>query len=69
MLIKEMDYRPMDHQILEMDFQALVKGEKVHSVAEVILLNKEKVTEGVLDSFWKRLLIRQRRRNWLKRLR
>ena len=69
MLIKEMDYRPMDHQILEMDFQALVKGEKVHSVAEVILLNKEKVTEGVLESFWKRLLIRQRRRNWLKRLR
>ena len=48
-LIKEMDYRPMDHQILEMDFQALVKCEKVHSVAEVILLNKEKVTEGVLE--------------------
>ena len=48
-LIKEMDYRPMDHQILEMDFQALVKGQKVHSVAEVILLNKEKVTEGVLE--------------------
>ena len=48
-LIKEMDYRPMDHQILELDFQALVKGEKVHSVAEVILLNKEKVTEGVLE--------------------
>ena len=48
-LIKEMDYGPMDHQILEMDFQALVKGEKVHSVAEVILLNKEKVTEGVLE--------------------
>ena len=48
-LIKEMDYRPMDHQILEMDFQALVKGEKVHSVAEVILLKKEKVTEGVLE--------------------
>lgn len=48
-LIKEMDYRPMDHQILEMDFQALVKGEKVHSVVEVILLNKEKVTEGVLE--------------------
>ena len=48
-LIKEMDYRPMDHQILEMDFQAFVKGEKVHSVAEVILLNKEKVTEGVLE--------------------
>ena len=48
-LIKEMDYRPMDHQILEMDFQALVKGEKVHSVAEVIILNKQKVTECVLE--------------------
>ena len=48
-LIKEMDYRPMDHQILEMDFQAVVKGEIVHSGAEVILLNKEKVTEGVLE--------------------
>ena len=48
-LIKEMDYRAMKHEIVEMDFQALVKGEKVHSVAEVILLNKEKVTEGVLE--------------------
>lgn len=54
-LIKEMDYRPMDHQILEMDFQALVKGEKVHSVAEVILLNKEKVTEGVLEQLLEEL--------------
>ena len=48
-LIKEMDYNANSRQILEMDFQALVKGEKVHSVAEVILLNKEKVTEGVLE--------------------
>lgn len=48
-LIKEMDYNASSRQILEMDFQALVKGEKVHSVAEVILLNKEKVTEGVLE--------------------
>ena len=48
-LIKEMDYRPMDHQILEMDFQALVKGEKVHSVAEVVLLNHEKVKSGVVE--------------------
>ena len=48
-LIKEMDYRPMDHQILEMDFQALVKGEKVHSVAEVVLLNHDKVTDGVVQ--------------------
>ena len=42
-LIKEMDYNTMNHQILEIDFQALVKGEKVHSVAEIVLHNKEKV--------------------------
>ena len=29
--------------------QALVSGEKVHSVAEVILLNHEKRTEGVVE--------------------
>ena len=50
-LIKEMDYNAMNRQILEMDFQALVKGEKVHSVAEIVLHNKEKVTEGVLEQF------------------
>ena len=48
-LIKEMDYRPMDHQILEMDFQALVKGEKVHSVAEIVIINHDKVADGVLQ--------------------
>ena len=48
-LLKEIDFNAMKHEIVEMDFQALVNGEKVHSVAEVILLNKEKVTEGVLE--------------------
>ena len=53
-LIKEVDYNAMANRVDEMDFQALVKGEKVHSVVEVILLNKEKVTEGVLaaTSIW-----------------
>lgn len=50
-LIKELDYNAMNRQILEMDFQALVKGEKVHSVAEIVLHNKEKVVEGVLEQF------------------
>ena len=50
-LIKEMDYNASSRQILEMDFQALVKGEKVHSVAEIILHNKEKVVDGVLEQF------------------
>ena len=48
-LIKELDFNALDHQILEMDFQALVKGEKVHSVAEVVLLNHEKVKSGVVE--------------------
>ena len=48
-LIKEIDYDSMKRQILEIDFQALVSNEKVHSVAEIILLNHEKVTTGVLQ--------------------
>ena len=48
-LIKEIDYDSLKHQILEIDFQALVKGEKVHSVAEVVLLNHEKVSTGVIQ--------------------
>ena len=48
-LIKEIDYDSMKHQVVEMDFQELVKGEMVHSVAEVILLNHEKVLEGIVE--------------------
>lgn len=48
-LIKEIDYDSMKNQVTEIDFQALVSGEKVHSVAEIVLLNKEKVIEGVLE--------------------
>ncbi|MBR4606601.1 MAG: 50S ribosomal protein L25 [Lachnospiraceae bacterium] len=48
-LLKEVDYDAMKRQILELDFQALVKGEKVHSVAEIVLHNKEKVVGGILE--------------------
>lgn len=48
-IIKEMHYDSVKRQMLEIDFQALVRGEKVHSVAEIILTNKEKVVEGVLE--------------------
>ena len=48
-LVKEIDYDSLKRQILEIDFQALVKGEKVHSVAEVVLLNHEKVNTGVVE--------------------
>ena len=48
-LIKEIDYNPLKNQIDEMDFQALVSGEKVHSVAEVHLLNQSKVSTGIVE--------------------
>ena len=48
-LIKEIDYNALKKQVEEIDFQALVNGEKVHSVAEIFLLNHDKVTEGVLQ--------------------
>lgn len=48
-LLKELDYDSMKNQILEMDFQALVQGQKVHSTAEIVLHNKDKVVEGVLE--------------------
>ena len=48
-LIKEIDYDSMKHQVLEIDFQELVKGEMVHSVAEVILLNHDKVIGGIIE--------------------
>lgn len=48
-LLKELDFDSMKNQILEMDFQALVKGEKVHNVAEIVLHHKEKVVDGILE--------------------
>lgn len=48
-LIKEIDLDSMKHQILEIDFQELVKGEMVHSVAEVVLLNHDSVIGGIVE--------------------
>ena len=48
-LLKELDYDSMKNQILEIDFQSLVKGEKVHTVAEIVLRQKDKVAEGLLE--------------------
>ena len=48
-LLKEIDYDGLKREIYEMDFQALVKGEKVHSVAEIVLCNRDKVQEGIVE--------------------
>ncbi|MCC8028847.1 MAG: 50S ribosomal protein L25 [Lachnospiraceae bacterium] len=48
-LIKDLNYNAMKGQYEEIDFQALVSTEKVHSVAEVVLKNHDKVQNGVLQ--------------------
>ena len=47
-LVKEVDYDPIKRQTLEIDFQVLTEGEKVHSVAEIVLVNHDKV-QGVVE--------------------
>ena len=54
-LLKELDYDSMKRQILEIDFQSLVKGEKVHTVAEIVLQHKDKVVAGVLEQLLKEI--------------
>ena len=46
-LIKEIDFNPLKGTIDEVDFQALVSGEKIHSTAEIHLINHEKLEAGV----------------------
>ena len=48
-LIKEVDYNAMKRCVDEIDFQALVSNEKVHSVAEIVIVNHDKVADGVLQ--------------------
>ena len=48
-LIKDISFNAMKGIVEEIDFQALVRGEKVHSVAEVILVDHDKVMNGVLQ--------------------
>ena len=48
-LVKEVYYDSMGSKVLEIDFQALVSGEMVHSVAEVVIHNQSKVVTGVVE--------------------
>ncbi|MCD8221522.1 MAG: 50S ribosomal protein L25 [Clostridiales bacterium] len=48
-LIKDISYNFMKGQYDEIDFQALVSNEKVHSVAEVVLINHDKVVNGIVQ--------------------
>lgn len=48
-LVKEIDYNPVKGRIDEIDFQVLVNGEMIHSTAEIVLLNHEKVSVGLVE--------------------
>ena len=48
-LIKDVEFNPLKGQVEEIGFQALVSGEMVHSVAEIVLVNHDKVIDGVLE--------------------
>lgn len=48
-LIKDVEFNSLLNRFDEIDFQALVSDEQVHSVAEIIYKNEEKVTSGVLQ--------------------
>ncbi len=46
-LIKEVDYNSLKRYVNEIDFQALVSNEQVHSTAEIHLINLDKLSAGV----------------------
>ena len=48
-LIKEFDYNSMARRVDEIDFQALVSNEKVHSTAAVEIINHDKVMVGAIQ--------------------
>ena len=48
-LIKNLDFNPLAGRLDAIEFQALVSNEMVHSVAEVIVANHDKVVGGVVQ--------------------
>ncbi len=48
-LIKNLDFNPLAGRLDSIEFQALVSNEMVHSVAEVIVANHDKIVGGVVQ--------------------
>lgn len=57
-LIKDIVFNSMVNRIEEIDFQTLVSNEKVHSVAEIIMVNADKVVSGVPQETLKEIAYR-----------
>lgn len=49
-LLKEVTYTPVINHIEHLSFQTLIPGEKITGTAQVILLNKDKISETVQQS-------------------
>lgn len=47
-LIKDLDYNILNDEIIHICFQSLESGKKANSIADIVLLNKDKV-QGVLE--------------------
>ena len=48
-LIKEIHYNALENVVEEIEFQALMKNQKVQSVAEVVIENRDKIDGGVVQ--------------------
>lgn len=48
-LIKEIHYNALDNVVEEIEFQALMKNQKVQSVAEVVIENRDMIDGGVVQ--------------------
>ena len=53
-LIKELEYNSMNDSIAHISFHVLEVGKKINSVADIVLLNKDKV-QGVLEQMQMRV--------------
>ena len=51
-LVKETTYTPAVNTIEHLSFQALTKGERVSSTAQIVLLNEEKIIETVQQTLF-----------------
>lgn len=47
-ILKSMDYNPMNKQIMALDFQALVKGEKISTTVPIKLENQD-TAQGIVE--------------------
>lgn len=48
-LLKEITYVPVVNDLEHLSFQTLISGEKVTSTAQIILINKEKIADTILQ--------------------